>query len=146
MKRFLVLLLGLMMLAAPVLAEDLDVSSMDLETLVSLHEKIKTELLTRIAPGNDILPRGRYIAGTDIKPGSYEVVCLQSDPPNKDKNVSGFGVEVLREAENGWEKTVWYSKPMQVGGVAFFKIEEGQILEVYSGYGTIRQVKHSWQP
>lgn len=81
-KMFLIALilclLPCMSVSSSALAENsIDISRMSIEELLSLKDEITAELYTR---GKGVfLPKGEYVCGQDIAPGSYIITFFEND-------------------------------------------------------------------
>lgn len=132
MRKFVVLLLTIMLFAVPVLASDtIDLKSMSDKDLLKLQENVQTEIKDRgIDRGSEIL-MGRYIVGTDIKPGKYEFTGSKKKPCVSifDENGKLKDAEILSNDES-----------MYAG------LSDGYTLEVGLGGGYIKEVKPDWAP
>ena len=71
MKRLLLLVLVLTMAVTPALAAEIDLSKMTDAELVELRAQIDEILNNNGSKIYEVI----YVAGTDIKPGRYELTC-----------------------------------------------------------------------
>ena len=72
MKRFLALLMiGIMAFSMTVYAADIDVTSLSLDELVELRDKVLLEIQDRTAAETSMINAGVYEAGVTIKEGVY---------------------------------------------------------------------------
>ena len=80
MKKFLFALLALLVLAMPVMAQNIDISTLPDADLQYLYELIKTEMSRRGLDSVEVtLGEGKYIVGRDIPAGNYTIVCLSTE-------------------------------------------------------------------
>lgn len=80
MKRLFacIVLICVIVFATTVTAEEIDLTSLSTEDLIVLNDRINAELGAREAIGG-ILRDGDYVVGSDIAPGSYDVIYLDSN-------------------------------------------------------------------
>lgn len=73
MKKFIALVLALLCLSIPALAEEVDLSSMDLAALLKLHAELDSAIQEKFDCELDAngLYQGIYVVGKDIKAGRY---------------------------------------------------------------------------
>lgn len=126
-------------LPATVLASEIDLTGLSLEQLIDL----RTEINTLIAEngGENVIGKGTYETGIDIKAGTYNIVCS--------KNAAhGFiNVEVFpskTDAENGENQEIsqiWYKE--EKAESASINLQEGNVL-VLSGEGILQETSPSW--
>ena len=74
MKRLLIILALLIVIAVPALAEPVDYSSMTLEQLIEMRSKINQEIDARIGTSTTAIYSGVFVVGKDIKPGRYVLI------------------------------------------------------------------------
>lgn len=123
----------LMELLAPALATSVDISNLTLDELVVLRGEINSIIDEEIFQ----IYAGKYIVGVDILPGRYAIKCL---------NTSGGKTNLLITTElvgakNG-EEIHWIY--CEFGEERFVTIEEGQMLQLSHGGGTIKKVDPFW--
>ena len=74
--RFLCLLLIAVLLVPAAAADSMDLSSLSNDEIVALLEKVNEEVVQRGISKTAKLPKGTYVAGTDIPAGRYIYTCL----------------------------------------------------------------------
>ena len=74
--RFLCLLLIAALLVPAAAADSMDLSSLSNDEIVALLEKVNEEVVQRGISKTAKLPKGTYVAGTDIPAGRYIYTCL----------------------------------------------------------------------
>ena len=74
--RFLCLLLIAALLVPAAAADSMDLSSLSNDEIAALLEKVNEEVVQRGISKTAKLPKGTYMAGTDIPAGRYIYTCL----------------------------------------------------------------------
>ncbi|MBE5814318.1 MAG: hypothetical protein E7320_03805 [Clostridiales bacterium] len=81
--RFMFCLVCILLLSVCAYAEVVDFSTMSIEELVSMRNRIDNEIYSRvisdniqIGPETPLIYEGTYFVGKDIKPGSYTISYL----------------------------------------------------------------------
>lgn len=79
MKKFIALLLSILCLSAPVLAEEVNFDGMDLAALLALHEKLDAAIQEQMdcLLDENYIYQGIYAVGKDIVPGYYCSLALK---------------------------------------------------------------------
>lgn len=146
MKKFVALVLIMLCLTAPVLAEAIDLSSMDLGALFALHEQLDAAIEDRmecLLDSNNIF-QSVYVVGKDIAPGYYLFTCIVD---RHDEGNFDFFYE-LYESEETYKK---YSRMMfdrfDVGESAWLNLEDGMVLRIVNGVANVQpSSKPAWAP
>jgi len=81
MKRTLSLILALLILTVPALADapDIDLSALSFDELVALNQAVDREIMTRPEWKSVTLPAGDFYAGVDFPAGRYIVSLDEKD-------------------------------------------------------------------
>ena len=143
MKRCLGVLLAIVMLTVPAVAEELDLSSMPTDELISLSNRVSSELKSRFSSDADAIAEGVYVVGRDIKSGSYEFTCTSTrDVFSKaDISVYVFPDEAsLREMSPILQGATCLSINDTVG----LNLVDGMVLYLCCCSGQLVTVEHSW--
>lgn len=134
------------MAMTPVYAtESIDLDSMSVEDLVALQKKIseKLEEMGEAETSWDIIPRGVYAVGTDIKAGSFEFIAYDADvtvwifdSEDSYKKVSPLQTEYLGYDDETGERQS-----------ALLNLSDGQIIEISLASAIVKEVTNaSWMP
>lgn len=127
----------------------IDLSTMSLEELAELHKLIDAEIDARIGCEPSAITEGVFEGGVHIKPGTYMITCTDVN--------SGWGIYIdLFESMESY-KTYnantsdnaalrIFRANFNIGGTAMVNIEEGTVLYIHNGIGTIQEVKSDWIP
>lgn len=134
------------MVLTPVYAtESIDLDSMSVEDLVSLQKKIseKLEEMGEIETAWDIIPRGTYTVGTDIKAGQFEFVAYDADV-----SISTFNSEeTYKKSESLRWEYLGYDDETGDRQSALLNLSDGEILEVSLASAIVKEVTNaSWMP
>ena len=141
MKKFIALVLALLCLSVPALAEEVDLSSMDLATLLKLHAELDSAIQEKFDCELDAngLYQGIYVVGKDIKAGRYLLtmttktyfMChLYEDMTHK-------------EAHDGGQRETL----LAVGETLQLTLEDGMVLVIDQGAVSVKMVsKADWAP
>lgn len=78
MKRFLVILVLVLLVVSSAAAEDIDLSGLSFDQLVQLQTRITMELMQRDEWQEVTVPAGIYLVGRDIPAGKWNI--KSSDP------------------------------------------------------------------
>lgn len=141
MKKFIAMALALMCLAVPAMAEEIDLSSMNLTELLKLHEQLDASIQEQFdcsLDGNSLY-QGIYVVGKDIKAGRYLLtsvsktyfMChLYEDMPHKEAH------------DGGQHETI-----ISIGDTLQLKLEDGMVLVVDQGAASVKPVPEAeWAP
>lgn len=136
MKRLIIVFAVLMMIVCCGQAEELDLQSMTLGELVTLHQRIDAEIKARTACTDESAPfyHGNYVVGQDISAGTYAFTCTQKTEGHYEMAIY---VYENAEAKENYEKLNVIG--LQVGDTGTFTVRDGNILSVQNGLGEIRQ-------
>ena len=146
MKKFIALVMALLCLSAPVVAEEIDLSGMDLRSLLALHEQldsmIEEQLECRLDENS--IYQGIYVVGKDILPGYYLFTCIED---RHDEGNFDFFYE-LYESEDAYTK---HNRSMfdrfNVGESVQLDLQDGMVLRIVNGTANVQQVsKPAWAP
>ena len=75
-RRFLCVLLAVLLLVPAALADKIDLSAMTNDEIVELLNQVNAEIVSRGISKTAKLPQGTYIAGQDIPAGRYIFTCM----------------------------------------------------------------------
>ena len=146
MKKFIALVMAMLCLSAPVVAEEIDLSGMDLRSLLALHEQldsmIEEQLECRLDENS--IYQGIYVVGKDILPGYYLFTCIED---RHDEGNFDFFYE-LYESEDAYTK---HNRSMfdrfNVGESVQLDLQDGMVLRIVNGTANVQQVsKPAWAP
>lgn len=146
MKKFISVVLALLCLALPAMAEEIDLSGMDLPTLLKLHEQLDAAIQEQIdclLDSNNIF-QGVYVVGKDIKSGYYLVTCIID---SEDEGNFDFFYE-LYDSEGTYTK---HNRSMfdrfNVGDSTQLNLQDGMVLRIVNGTALIQETdKPAWAP
>lgn len=147
MKKFIVCLLLAALSVTPVLAEEYDVSSLTTEELITLLKNVQLELTERIGLVEDNrIGQGIYVVGKDIKAGTYDFLCL--DTNTYDSGNAWNSIQVYTVAEDGISEgeCVYTIRDTQINAHVVLTLSEGTILDIYGCSGLITETRPSWAP
>lgn len=137
MKRFLCLLVTLLLVGSFGLAEAIDLSSMTDEELLALKEQVNQAVSDRGLIKEFQLTSGIYIGGVDIKPGRYTLIAtdandmvsiglgVDTDALDSDKGILFMDTEYFHEGDE--PKT--YSLSIAEGNVLVIKAKGSMTIE-----------------
>lgn len=92
MKRILSVLLVLVLLTVTfAYADTPDLKSMTDQELLSLYEGVRKEMSDRGLSFTRSLVEGKYIIGEDIQPGTYKIICTNTEMENLGSAYSSIG-------------------------------------------------------
>lgn len=146
MKKFISMVLALLCLALPAVADEIDLSSMDLPTLLKLHEQLDAAIQEQVdclLDSNNIF-QGIYVVGKDIKPGYYLATCIVD---SEDEGNFDFFYE-LYDSEEAYTK---HNRSMfdrfNVGDSTQLNLQDGMVLRIVNGTALIQETdKPAWAP
>ena len=146
MKKFIALVLALLCLSVPALAEEIDLSGMDLSALLALHEQLDAAMedqMECLLDPNSIF-QGVYVVGKDIAPGYYLFTCVVD---RHDEGNFDFFYE-LYESEETYKK---HNRTMfdrfNVGESIQLNLEDGMVLRIVNGTANVQpSSKPAWAP
>lgn len=129
-KKLIALVLALVMLAGMAMAEEIDLSEMSIEELITLKTRIN-ELI-----GSEMIT-GRYVGGKDIKVGQYVITVVAVD---KEDYPMYF---IIRDADGEWITDLY----PYLGETISIGVHENEMLEVGGGVAMVSvEEKKSWMP
>ena len=147
MKRFLLILLVLMLCIPCVSAESTDVSEMTTEDLISLYREIQIELASRIGlTETNQIGQGIYTVGKDIKAGTFSFICLESGEYDDGNQRNALYIYALGEDGVSQGKTLWSLYDTSLNATVTLSLSEGTILEIWNCSGLLTEIKPSWAP
>lgn len=132
MKRLFLLILVLTMAVSPALAAEIDLTTMTDAELVELRAQID-EILN---DNGSKIYEGTYVAGTDIKPGRYELTCYRGTLDLMYVNLYADNTQ-----ENKLE-----SYTLTTGSSIYVNLTEGMALVLKLGSCYIKTPSADWAP
>ncbi len=141
MKRFIIVLLAILVVPGSALAEEISFEGLSLSELLSLHEKLDVTIQEQFECSLDTscIYQGVYVVGEDIKAGDYLLtsaskiyfMChLYEDMAHKEAH------------DGGQHETL-----LQIGDTLSLKLEDGMVLVVDQGSVHIKMIeKQEWAP
>ena len=143
MKRCLGVLLAIVMLTVPALAEELDLSSMSTDELISLSNRVSSELKSRFSSDADAIAEGVYVVGRDIKSGAYEFTCTSMRDVFIRSDVSVYVFP--DEASLGdMDKAIQGAECLRIDDTIRLNLFDGMVLRIRFCGGQLVTVEHSW--
>ena len=146
MKKLIALLLVMLCIASSAMAAEMDISGMDLDALLSLHEQLDSLIGDQIRcrfDENSIF-QGVYIVGKDILPGYYLFTCIEDQ---HDEGNFDFFYEIY-ESEDAYDKhnRLMFDR-FNVGVSVRLNLEDGMVLRIVNGTANIQESsKPNWAP
>jgi len=145
MKRSLAVALVLLLcfIAVSAFAEEIDLGSMSLDELQTLHRRINEEVSSRFPPESSPFGSGVYIAGKSIKLGSYTFTVTET-----------FGIVSFVQV---WQSEEDYAEGSSAssydeitlnaaGQIVTLNFTEGTVIVINNASGVISPVIASWVP
>lgn len=147
MKRFLVVLLIMILCIPYASAESINVSGMAIEDLMSLYREIQTELASRV---DSFLPnqigQGIYIVGKDIKAGTFSFICLESGKHDDGSQRNTLYIHELGEDGIRPGKRLWHLDNTSMNAPVTLSLSEGMVFEIWNCSGILTEIQPSWAP
>lgn len=146
MKKFIVFLLLVVLSVTPAFAEEYDVSSLSTEELIALLENVRLELTERIGLVEDNrIGQGVYVVGKDIKAGSYDFLCLDTEVKN-DEPLNSISLYTVAEDGVSQDERLWFIDGTAINEHFVLNLSEGTILEIWKCSGLLTETQPSWVP
>ena len=116
-----------------------DLSAYTLEELTELRNSIDAEINNRLSDfSSDLIYMGEYVAGVDIKSGTYLLESASDD---------GFFSFHLYADKDKERDDLICNENLSDGERCYMDLKDGMLLYVYSGKGTVLPwTKPSWAP
>ena len=134
MKKFVFVLLMILLVSLPVLGQADEVRNLTDAQLRSLYESIKAEMTRRGLDSVEMtLREGKYIIGKDIPAGSYTITCLSTEGEDLNNMYNSLGSAYNSLDSN--RGTDWGSLFGALGGM-MEDISELEI-EILGDYGDV---------
>ncbi len=151
MKKLVVLMLTFVMIFSTVAfagVEEVNLSEMSLDELVSLRTQITAEINSRLEGNGEPFYPGLYEVGKDIKPGSYIITNLT--PEEEDSVDTWMDYYIGHYDDEKDDIVIDLHMYVHAGTSNMFTLEEGQVFKLYSdkSKATLEVVeqKPSWAP
>lgn len=142
-KSVLGIACGLCILAAtPVMASDIDLSSMSVDELTTLRDSVVQALADK--NGDNIITQGLYEVGTDIKAANFKVFYYGDS--TDDTDCVNFYIYNSKEDYDNYtsdSQLLIYADDKDGG---MLNLKEGQYVSVSTGAAVIEEVNPSWKP
>lgn len=141
MKRFIALVLTMLLLSVSAIAEEVDISGMDLAALLTLHERLDSSIQEQFdcLLDNNNIYQGVYVVGDDIKSGRYLLTSLDdtyfmchlyADRAHKEDH------------DGGQHETL-----LSIGDTLSIKFEDGMVFVVDQGVASVKSIDDPvWAP
>ncbi len=134
MKKFVFVLLALLIVSLPVLGQTEELRNLSDAQLQSLFEAVKAEISRRGLDDVEMtLQEGKYIIGKDIPAGSYRITCISTEGESLNSMYSSLGSAYDSMDSNSG--TNWGSLFGALGGM-MEEISELEI-EILGDYGDV---------
>lgn len=144
MKKLLAVLVALFMLVPVALAEEIDLTKMTTEELEKLQQNIVLELISRGVSTDNVILKGLYVVGKDIKAGKYQITALDENPgqrvflfPSEESLKAAMETKVLPK------EAVEYNP---YNSAVYITFEDGAAFVVEGSSMMIKEAKPSWAP
>ena len=134
MKKFVFVLLVVLMVSLPVLGQSDEIRTLSDAQLQSLYESVKAEISRRGLDSVEMtLQEGKYIIGKDIPAGSYRITCLSTEGESLNSMYNSLGSAYDSLDSSG--DTNWGSLFGALGGMMeeFSELE----IEILGDYGDV---------
>lgn len=146
MKRILALVVTILLLSTCAMAEEIDLTGMDLASLLELHTKVDAAVQDKIdcLVDDNLIFQGVYVVGKDITAGYYLFTCVvdQYDSGNFDFFYEIYDTEDTYTAH----KRSMFDR-FNVGESVQLRLEDGMVLRIVNGTANVKPVeKPSWAP
>lgn len=151
MKRLVAVTVVLLMLCGVAFASGVDIASMSTDDLILLRQQISDEIKKRTNDDDNMLPKGVYVVGKDIKAGAYILTMLPDE----------YGTVFIIDTEERYLEIVAkmnsndtsdesregrvFEAYVSTGEQTYLSLKEGQVL-ITQGTGTLSDNKPSWAP
>ena len=146
MKKFIALALAMLCLALPAMAEEVDLSGMDLAALLSLHEQLDAAIQDQVEclmDENNIF-QGVYVVGKDIKSGYYLVTCIIDSEDDGDFD---FFYELYDSEETYSPHNRSMFDRFNCGSSTQLRLQDGMVLRIVNGTALIQPTDEpAWAP
>lgn len=134
MKKFVFVLLAILIVALPVLGQTDELRNFTDAQLVSLYDSVKAEISRRGLDAVEMtLQEGKYIIGKDIPAGSYRITCLSTEGESLNSMYSSLGSAY--DSFDSSSGTNWGSLFGALGGM-MEELSELEV-EILGGYGDV---------
>ncbi len=125
MKRFLAILVLVLLVVSSAAAEDIDLSGLSFDQLVQLQSRITMEMMQRDEWQEVTVPAGVYMVGRDIPAGKWEVTATQF------LSYLTYGKELKEDNKNEVAHTGHYTwKYCKEGEPYIFEFEDGYYVQL----------------
>ena len=92
MKKFVFVLLAVLLVSLPVLGQSDELRNLTDAQLRSLYESVKSEISRRGLDAVEMtLQEGKYIIGKDIPAGSYRITCISTEGESLNNMYNSLG-------------------------------------------------------
>ena len=148
MKRLMVIIMVLLMVTGVAFAYGVDIVSMSTDDLILLRQQISDEIKKRTNDDNDVLPRGIYVVGKDIRAGGYILHILPEENGSIWIIDSEESHQKMVEKQNETDfKMIGlvFTTNLSFGGQTYLSLKDGQVLITYVA-GILSSNKSSWAP
>ena len=107
--------------------EKIDLTEYSLEELIELHEDVRAELADRLhLREENIIGRGRYVVGVDIKAGTY-VLTVKETKTDGNGNPTN-SIKLFDVLEDGRTELFWINEDIPIGEHAIVSLADGQLI------------------
>ena len=141
MRKLLLVSVLFLLMSTTVAADGFDIASATTDELIAMQNEIEDELLSRITTSRDIIYRGEYIIGKDIKAGEYVYECTSLSDGYRFNRILVYDNQEARDNMKG------SSLSAGLGEKLHFNFVDDMIVIFVDGIGTLRSIaKPSWAP
>lgn len=125
-----------------------DPASMDTESLKELYQSVRNEMVKRgeISDEENRIGRGTYEVGRDIKAGSYDFLCDDTDYFDDESPDNDIYIFMTGEDGGDRENRIFWEQRFQIGSHVTFNLEEGMTLTITGCSGILKENSPSWAP
>ena len=134
MKKFLCLVVALLLVGMVALCEGIDVSSLSDNELLELRDQVDNAISDRGLLSGTTLPSGKFVVGEDIKEGKY---IIHTSASERSGHIRLYASESDVESFNSFYDHVIYDRAIQHN---YIYLKEGNVLVFdFVGYATIEK-------
>ena len=151
MKRLVAVTVVLLMLCGVAFASVVDFASMSTDDLILLRQQISDEIKKRANDDNDVLPRGIYVVGKDIRAGGYILHMLPEEHGNiliidsEERYQTILEKQYKNETSDLTMEGLVFKTYLSFDEQTYLSLKDGQVL-ITNGSGILSSNKPSWAP
>lgn len=153
MRKIITLVVAIMMLLSSTVvnSEDrvINFSGYTLDELIAIRTELEDEILSRIEYKNaDMIYRGKYIVGRDIRAGQYIFTCVEaslgSSRPEGEVSLWRIDDQAAFEKNGSGKTNISVAYDLAPGNGLTLALEDGMLLEIVRCSGTLVECNQNW--